>query len=88
MVIKRMNITGGLTIQRQMKKDKKEQTVIDFSVSLLKDLKFNNGSHTHVYFKDKQDYLKASQRYLSLQTSRAEPIVDNLAEIYDKSEKE
>ena len=37
--------------------------------------------------KTKQDYLKASQRYLSLQTSRAEPIVDNLAEIYDKSEK-
>lgn len=53
----------------------------------FEDLKFNNGSHTHVYFKDKQDYLKASQRYPGLQTSRAEPIVDNLAEIYDKSEK-
>ena len=88
MVIKnQMNITGGLIIQRQMKKDKKEQTVIDFSVKSFEDLKFNNGSHTHVYFKDKQDYLKASQRYLGLQTSRAEPIVDNLAEIYDKSEK-
>ena len=56
--------TTGLIIQKQMKKDKKEQTAIDFSKSLLKELKFNNGANTHVYFKDKQDYLKASQRYL------------------------
>lgn len=53
----------------------------------FEDLKFNNGSHTHVYFKDKESYSKASQRYPGLQTSRAEPIVENLAEIYDKSEK-
>jgi len=50
-------------------------------------LKFNNGGSTHVYFKDKENYEKASVRYVSLQTSRSEPIVDNLAEIYDKSEK-
>ena len=53
----------------------------------FKNIKFNNGSHTHVYFQDKKDYEEASVRYEDLQTHRAEPLVDNLAELYENSEK-
>jgi len=53
----------------------------------LDGVKFNNGSHTHVYFVNKDDYEQASARYVELQEERAEPLVDNLAELYEQSEK-
>lgn len=53
----------------------------------LDGIKFNNGSHTHVYFETRETYELASSRYPELQEERSEPLVDNLAELYANSEK-
>ena len=53
----------------------------------LDDVKFNNGSHTHVYFETKKSYDEAASRYVELQEERSEPLVENLAELYEQSEK-
>ena len=53
----------------------------------LGDVKFNNGSHTHVYFETKKSYDEAASRYVELQEERSEPLVENLAELYEQSEK-
>ncbi|MBG11153.1 MAG: hypothetical protein CMD92_08340 [Gammaproteobacteria bacterium] len=49
----------------------------------FKDIKFNNGAHTHAYFKYKSDYEEARNRYVDLHKSYAEPIVENLKEVLD-----
>lgn len=47
----------------------------------FEDVKFNNGSFTHVYFLTKEDYTLARGRYRDLQFEAAEPFLDNLEEI-------
>ena len=49
----------------------------------FKNVKFNNGALTHVYFKHKSDYEEAKQRYVDLHKSYAEPMIENLKEVLD-----
>lgn len=45
------------------------------------DVKFMNSSSTHVYFKSKEDFDKATKRYTELQLEHHVPVIDNLAEV-------
>lgn len=45
------------------------------------DVKFMNSSSTHVYFKSKDDFDKATKRYKDLQLEHHVPVIDNLAEV-------
>ena len=45
------------------------------------DVKFMNSSSTHVYFKSKEDFDKATRRYKELQLEHHVPIIDNLVEV-------
>lgn len=47
----------------------------------LGDVKFAHSAFTHVYFKDKDSFDKACNRYEDLQTERHTPIIANLAEV-------
>ena len=47
-------------------------------------IKFNNGYHTHAYFLEKEDYLKAKEEFKELHIKYTEPLFENLKEILDK----
>ena len=47
----------------------------------IEDTKFMNSSFTHVYFKSKKQFEKASKRYEDLQCEHYIPILENLAEL-------
>jgi hypothetical protein len=49
-----------------------------------KRIKFNNGYHTHVYFLNKKDYLKAKDNFKDLHIKYTEPLYPNLKDILDK----
>jgi hypothetical protein len=49
-----------------------------------KRIKFNNGYHSHVYFLNKEDYLKAKKKFKGLHVKYTEPLFPNLKEILDK----
>ena len=47
-------------------------------------IKFNNGYHTHAYFLEKEDYLKAKEEFKELHIRYTEPLFENLKEILEK----
>lgn len=47
-------------------------------------VKFNNGSMTHVYFLNEEDFKKALTRYKDLQIEICKPFIKNLAELHEK----
>ena len=66
--------------------DTKRRTNCFHYLRNLGNVKFMNSSFTHVYFKDKADFEKASKRYAELQTEHHIPVLENLVEVIGKFE--
>ena len=64
--------------------DMKRRTNCYHYLRNLETTKFNNSTFTHVYFKDKVEFDKASKRYKELQTEHYVPVLENLAEVIGK----